>query len=233
MLNASDISKNIARLRDRIRGACARANRRPDEIRCVAVTKGHPASVVRSAVSAGLADIGENRVQEAIAKADELRDLTIHWHLVGSLQTNKVRQAVRLFATVQSVDRAELALALQKECVREDKHIDVLIQIEPTDESSKHGVRPELARALVENVLGLNRLRLRGVMAIGPLTADEAAIRSCFRTVADLFRDLRKNTAESFDTLSMGMSGDFEIAIVEGATLIRVGTAIFGERPKA
>lgn len=228
------IRQNVQTLHIKIAQACARAGRRPEEVRCVAISKGHPASKVRMAFEAGLTEIGENRVQEASAKFAELADLTIRWHLVGTLQTNKVRPAVSRFAMIQSLDRLDLAQALQKECDRQNRSIEALIQVEATGEPTKHGLRPEAVPDLVRSVKPLGRLRLRGLMAIGPLTADPVKIRSCFRTVGDLFQSLRQSgVGADFDILSMGMSDDFEIAIEEGSTLIRIGTLIFGPREQA
>ncbi|MBI4179117.1 YggS family pyridoxal phosphate-dependent enzyme [bacterium] len=234
-LNLIDISRNIATLRQRIRAACERAGRRAEDVRCVAVSKGQAAESIRLAVQAGMTDIGENRVQEAVKKSGELRDLGIRWHLVGSLQTNKVRQALKLFTMIQSLDGRDLATALQAECEKQDRSVDVLLQVEPTGESSKHGVKPEQIEDCLNWIQPFDRLRLRGLMAIGPNTDDPAAIRACFREMARLFRQIRKEGrgGEKFDMLSMGMSSDYELAIEEGATLVRVGTAIFGPRPPA
>ncbi len=232
------ILDHLLLLQDRIDRSCARAGRPPASVRCVAVSKGHPAGAVRAAVSAGLADIGENRVQEALDKAPHLSDIAIRWHLVGTLQSNKVRPAVRTFSMIHSLDRPELAAAIQKESERIGRTVDVLIQVEPTGEPAKHGVKPDAALAMAESLGRLPNIRLRGFMAIGPLPvsptpADTAPARACFKTVRELFDQFRKSgrAAEEFDTLSMGMSDDFEIAIEEGATLIRVGTILFGPRP--
>ncbi|OGH60850.1 MAG: YggS family pyridoxal phosphate enzyme [Candidatus Lindowbacteria bacterium RIFCSPLOWO2_12_FULL_62_27] len=232
MRNSTDIGENIKRLRERIRAAAARAGRPPDGIACIAVAKGHPPAAVRVAVREGLAEIAENRVQEAVPKAAQLADLSIRWHLVGSLQTNKVRPAVRLFSMIQSLDRIDLARAIQKECEKENRTIDALVQIEPTGEPAKHGVPPEAAAAFVRSLAEFDRIRLRGLMAIGPLTEDREKIRACFRQVRELFQSIRptQEGGAVWDTLSMGMSDDFEIAIEEGATLLRIGTLIFGPR---
>lgn len=229
------IQENIRSLQRKIREVCEKAPRprRPEDIRIVPVSKGHPAPAVRVAVAAGFCEFGENRVQEALAKSNELPDLGVRWHLVGTLQTNKVRQAVRLFGMIQSVDRPELGSALRQECERQGVVKDILIQVEATGEAAKHGVKVDEVMAVAKTLRGFGSLRVRGLMAIGPLTDDRRKTRSCFQLVHDLFQKLRLqgDFGETFDTLSMGMSDDFEIAIEEGSTLIRVGTLIFGPRP--
>lgn len=232
--HASNFQESIASFIQTVRQVSLRAGRATDDIRIVAVTKGHPADRIHAAVRAGIADIGENRVQEAAAKQASLSDLSARWHLIGSLQTNKVRQAISLFSLIHSVDRIELARAIQSECEKQNKTMDVLIQIESSGESTKHGILPERAGDLSNALKDCSRLNLRGLMAIGPHTEDRARIRDCFRSVRELFGRLRASSPrpELFDTLSMGMSDDFEIAIEEGSTLIRIGTALFGPRPK-
>ncbi len=232
MTNATDISTPLALVRGRIESAAARAGRPSRGVDVIAVTKGHPAPFVRVAAASGILDIGENRVQEALEKVEELQDIAVRWHLIGTLQTNKARPAVRQFQMVQSVDRAEIASALKKECDRQNKSLDVLVQVEASGEPTKHGARPDQVPALIDAVLACPRLHLRGLMTIGPLTPESDKIRACFRTVAELFRIIRSGgkAGPSFDTLSMGMSGDFEIAVEEGATMLRLGTALFGAR---
>lgn len=223
----------IELFRRRLSEVCRKAGRPTDQIRCVAISKGQPAESIRAAAAAGFKEIGENRIQEALKKSSNLGDLGIVWHLVGTLQTNKVRSAVNLFSMIQSLDRKELAEAIQKECEKQNRQIDVLIQVEPTGEPGKHGVRPEEIVKMLKALRSYDRLRIRGLMAIGPNTEDSNAVHSCFRNVRRLFTEIQKadGLSDYFDTLSMGMSSDFEIAIEEGATMIRVGTLIFGSRP--
>lgn len=226
----TDVEQNIQAFLRRVRTAAAGCGRRAEGIRCVAVTKGHPPSYVMAAVSAGMCDIGENRVQEAVAKIEELSVLNVCWHLVGSLQTNKVRTAVRSFSMIQSVDRENLAREIQRECERQNKIMDILLQVDATDEPSKHGVKPDRICALLASVRNLDRLRVRGIMTIGPFTDDQTKVRNCFHTVRSLFETLRVSADATFDILSMGMSDDFEIAVAEGSTMLRVGTVLFGPR---
>lgn len=229
---SEEIREQVGRLGEKIQKACERAGRRPSEVVCVAVAKGHQSPLIRAAVAAGIADIGENRVQEAQTKSSELSGLPIRWHLVGTLQTNKVRAAVRLFGMIQSLDRIDLARAVQTECEKQNRMMEALIQVEATGEPAKHGLKPEDVPAAAKLLRGMKNIRIRGLMAIGPVTQDLQKIRACFSAVHRLFRSLKDSGdfGQTFDTLSMGMSDDFESAILEGATMVRIGTLIFGPR---
>lgn len=215
-------------MRDRIHCACERSGRQPSSVRLIAVTKGVGADAVREAVTAGAIDLGENRVQEAVAKQDTLASLPARWHLIGHLQRNKAAHAARRFAMVQSVDSLEIAQALNRFREGVGTPLDILLQVNVTGEASKSGCRPDEVAALAAALAALPRVRLRGLMTIGPLGAPEAA-RPAFRALRAVREALHRGGSTGLQ-LSMGMSQDFEIAIEEGADMIRVGTAIFGDR---
>jgi len=226
------IKDNLIALEQGIESSCARAGRIRSEITLVAVTKTRTAAEIDDAIRAGVAQIGENRVQEATAKKP-LVTLPVTWHMVGSLQTNKAKKALELFDVIQSVDSLHLALELQRRCEQMDKHLDALVEVNTSGEPSKHGVRPEATPDLVAELLKLDQLQLAGLMTIGPGLAieDPEASRPCFKTLRALAENCRQRFGIPLPHLSMGMSSDFEVGIEEGATIIRVGTAIFGPRP--
>ena len=196
------------------------------------MTKTHIAAEVDEAIRAGITQVGENRVQEAIAKKPQVT-LPATWHLVGSLQTNKVKRALELFDVFQSVDSLHLAQEIQLRCEQMDKRVSALIEVNTSGESSKHGVQPDAVPGLVAEVLKLDRLQLAGLMTIGPGLAidDPEASRPCFIVLKTLAEDCRQRFGIRLPHLSMGMSSDFEVGIEEGATIVRIGTAIFGPRP--
>jgi pyridoxal phosphate enzyme (YggS family) len=220
-----------ARLEDvtaRIGEAALRSGRRPESVTLVAVTKGFALPVVESALAAGIRHIGENRVQEAGTKIPALRSLAT-WHLVGHLQRNKVRKALELFDVIQSLDSARLAEELQRRAEQLDRTVDVLVEVNTSGEPTKFGVAPGELYELLDHVETLDRLRVNGLMTVGPLVRDPEEARPAFRQLREL--------AESYDgarlrELSMGMSGDFEMAVEEGATTVRIGSALFGPRPQ-
>lgn len=221
----------------RIAGAAARSGRDAREVTLVAVTKTHPASLVREAFVAGLREFGENRVQEAEGKIEELRRETAgaRWHLIGRLQANKVRRAARLFDVVHTIDSAALAERLERVCVEEGRErLEVLIQVDLAGETTKGGARVDELPAIVETLKGCERLRLKGLMTLPPFYDDVELVRPYFRRLRELRDGLRASEAfdEGAGELSMGMSHDYEVAIEEGATLVRVGTALFGERSR-
>ncbi len=217
-----DVRTNLERVRERIARAAERSGRRPEEILLVGVSKTVPAERVREAIEAGIPALGENRVQEATLKISVL-GRPVPWHLIGHLQTNKVKDALELFDVIQSVDRIPLALELSRRATRP---LEVLAEINLGEEPSKTGFAPAEVKRAIDTIAGLPGLRLRGLMAIPPsVTAPEEA-RRWFRALREL-RD-QVGLAE----LSMGMSADLEVAIEEGATMVRVGTAIFGERAR-
>ena len=216
----SEIAGNIARVRQQIADAAARAGRSPDEITLVAVTKKKPASAVIDALAAGIINVGENYVQEAEEKRKEVSGGS--WHLLGHLQSNKAKLAVSLFDLIQSVDSVKLAAALNRQTAEAPQAI--LLQVHLGDEETKTGFAPDLVLDAAAEIAALPNLSLRGMMGIAPSSANP---RPHFRELKRLFDGL---PAPNRHILSMGMSGDFETAIEEGATLVRVGTAIFGAR---
>ena len=197
-------------------------------VRIVAVTKTHGPEAVRAAVAAGLTDIGENRVQEAMEKQDALAGVRVDWHLIGTLQRNKARHAVGRFALIHSVDRLDLAAELDRR-VAEGSRQAVLVQVNCSDEPQKGGVEPGGVPALLDALGGFARLEVRGLMTMSALTDDVAEQRRAFRRLREL-RDAGERSGHRLPELSMGMSGDFPVAVEEGATMIRIGTLLFGER---
>ena len=197
-------------------------------VRIVAVTQTHGPEAVRAAVAAGLTDVGENRVQEALQKQDALADVHVDWHLIGTLQRNKARHAAGRFALIHSVDRIDLATELDRR-VAEGPRQAVLVQVNCSDEPQKGGVEPDGLPALLDGLAGLSRLDVRGLMTMSALTPDVAEQRRAFRRLREL-RDAGERAGHRLPELSMGMSGDYPVAVEEGATMIRLGTVLFGER---
>ena len=231
----NDLAARIEKVRARIRKAAHRCHRSPDEITLVAVSKTHPAEVVRQAIAAGLKDFGENRVQEADAKIPSIGVGAARWHLIGHLQSNKAKRAIELFDVIHSLDSVALARRLDRLCVELNRQaLPVLIQVDLGHEASKTGVDEKELAAVVEAVRAAERLRLDGLMTLPPFFAEPEGARPFFRRLRALRDQLQSAGAfgERLGDLSMGMTHDFEIAIEEGATLVRVGTAIFGEREK-
>lgn len=230
MFNVSQLEK----IRARIASTCARIGRKPEEVTLIGVSKTIPAADIFSAYQSGVLCFGENRVQEAATKIPELKTQGVRaqWHLVGHLQTNKVKSALELFDVIQSVDRLAVAEALQKRAEQLNRTVEFFAQVNTSGESTKYGVAPQEAASLARALSAFPHLRLTGLMTIGALTSDAQRIRQGFR----LLRELAANIAAlhlprvTMSHLSMGMSDDFEIAIEEGATHIRIGRALFGER---
>ena len=232
---ASGLRARVEEVRRRIESSAGRAGRDPREVTLVAVSKTHPAALVREAVAAGLSDFGENRVQEAEGKIEELKREApaVRWHLIGHLQANKARRAVRLFDLIHSVDSPSLAERLDRLCEEEGRErLDVLVQVDLAGEASKSGAREDELPALFETLKGCGRVRCRGLMLLPPFFEDAERARPYFRRLRALRDELsaRGVFGDGDGKLSMGMSHDFEAAVEEGATLVRVGTAIFGER---
>lgn len=223
------IAGRLAAVRARVAAAAAAAGRDAAGIRIIGVSKRQPLAAVRAALAAGLEDFGENFLQEALEKMDALGDAPAHWHFIGALQSNKTAAVAERFDWVHSVDRAKLAERLSRQRPAHLPPLNVCVQVHIGDEASKAGVAPAEAGALARRVAGLPGLRLRGLMAVPPPEADQARQRAWCRQLAGLYARLRAEGLE-LDTLSMGMSDDLEAAIAEGATLVRIGTAIFGPR---
>jgi len=231
------ISENIAQLKERIANTARRARRGTDEIALMAVTKTHPPERIREAYEAGLRLFGENRVQEFAGKASTLASLPgAEWHMIGHLQTNKAVKTVQLFSAVDSVDSVKLAEKLNSAAQASGKKLAILIEVNIGEEEAKSGVAlgSQELETLLQSAPRLEKLEFRGLMTVPPYTDDPEGARPYFRKLREL-RDTiasRKLPAISMDVLSMGMSDDFEVAIEEGSTCVRVGTSIFGERAK-
>ena len=227
------IRDNLLRVQERIDAAARKVGRRSDEITLVGVSKTHPAAAIRAAYEAGLRHFGENRVQEWEGKRGELGALQAHWHLVGHLQSNKAARAAGLFHSVDSVD--DLALAQRLDRARDEQangpKLRILIEVRVEEEESKSGVKPEETAALAGKLAELAHLELAGLMCIPPFLEEPAKVRPYFRRLRELRDSLARQIGRDLPVLSMGMSHDFEVAIEEGATEVRVGTAIFGSRP--
>ena len=225
------IEKRLQAVKSRIAAACAAAGRDPRDIVLVAVGKTFPAENLRAAHAAGQRDFGENQVQEALAKIERLRDLGLVWHFIGPVQSNKTRAVAEHFDWVHSIDRLKIAERLSAQRPAALAPLQACVQINASGEASKSGVPPVEAPALAHAVARLPRLRLRGLMTIPEPTTDSALARRRFETVRDLEAQLVRDGLP-LDTLSMGMSDDLEAAIAAGATMVRVGSAIFGPRPR-
>jgi pyridoxal phosphate enzyme (YggS family) len=225
----STIAENVARVRERIAGALERSGRGGEEVTVVCVTKTFEAGVVDAVIEAGIEDIGENRVQEFLAKREEVTR-SCRWHLVGHLQRNKATKVVGAVDMIQSLDSMRLARTLER--IGEERGVTtpVLLEVNTSREDSKEGVSPAEAVELAAAVAQLKRVALEGLMTIGPVTVDPVDTRRCFRELAELRGRIREATGLPLRHLSMGMSGDFEIGVEEGATMVRVGRLITGER---
>jgi pyridoxal phosphate enzyme (YggS family) len=230
MLTAPQFSPaGLVAVRTRIADAARRAGRDPAVVRLVGVSKQQPAERVRAACEAGLTEFGENYVQEAMPKIAALRELGIDWHFIGHLQANKTRDVATRFAWVHSVDRLRIAARLNEQRPHRASPLQVLIEVRLDAATGKGGVEPEAAAGLAAAIAQMPRLRLRGLMCIPEPSADVDSQRLPYRRLRALLEELNRGGC-ALDTLSMGMSGDFEAAIAEGATIVRVGTAIFGAR---
>lgn len=229
------IADNVARVRERIAAACERASRSDHDVRLMAVSKTHPAKAIREAFAAGVTLFGENRVQEFGEKHAELEDIRAEFHLIGHLQSNKAAKAAELFGAVDSVDSWKLAERLNSAAEKLGKALSVLLEVNVGGEAAKSGFAPDSKDlpTLLARAADLPHLQVRGLMAIPPHTEDPNGARPYFQTLRALRDRLAKDFPQvSLSELSMGMSHDYEIAIEEGSTCVRVGTAIFGERPQ-
>lgn len=226
------IAENLARVRERVSRAAQRAGRHVNDITLVAVSKTFPADAIRAGYDAGLRHFGENRVQEMDAKRPKLTDLNATWHFIGHLQSNKARHAVQLFDRIDAIDSLSIAQKLDAAARDHGKRLPVLIEVHLGGEATKGGVEPGGVPELAESVDLLASLNLCGLMAVPPYSDDPERVRAYFRHLRELRDSLSQRLGRQFPTLSMGMSHDFEVAIEEGATEIRVGTALFGTRPQ-
>jgi PLP dependent protein len=228
----ADIAANLVRLRERVARSAERSGRRADEIRLVGVSKTFPVEAIRAAFDAGLRHFGENRVQEMQEKRPVLSDLDATWHFIGHLQSNKARLAVQLFDRIDSVDSLSLAQKLDSAAGELGKRLPVLIEVHVGGEATKSGVGEADLRTLAETIAALPHLDLHGLMTVPPYREDPEAVRPYFRKLRELRDGLSQRLGRRSVALSMGMSHDFEVAIEEGATEIRPGTALFGARAK-
>lgn len=225
------MKESLPLVRDRIGEALARAARQ-DEVGIVAVTKGHPVSAVQAALSSGLHRLGENRVSELEEKVCAVGRDAAEWHLIGHLQRNKARTAVTLFDRIHSIDSVRLARKLSAESERGEREVVGYVQVNVSDESAKGGFGPDAAVEAIGEIAALPGLRLQGLMTMAPWTDDESVLRSTFRDTRSLLERARAAGLAIGAGLSMGMSNDFEIAIEEGSTMVRLGTVLFGERER-
>jgi len=225
------IRDNLDRVRERIARAAERAGRDPGGITIVAVTKTHGPEVVTEAIEAGIADVGENKVQEFLAKAPAVK-LPCRWHLVGHLQTNKVAKVIGRCALIQSVDSLRLAEHLSRSGATAGVTTDILLEVNTSGEETKFGLPPEGTLAMCSLIAGLPNLRIRGLMTVGPLVSDLGLVGAAFAKLRSLKEriDAARIDNVSMEHLSMGMTDDFEIAIAEGSTMVRLGRVLFGER---
>jgi hypothetical protein len=228
------IHANVETIRRRIAAACERVGRTPDEVTLVAVAKTFPADTIREAVRAGVTDIGENYVQELLAKREQLATEQIRWHFVGHLQSNKVRHIAPWVALIHAVDSPGVAQEVDRRAAGAGRVVDLLVEVNTTGEETKFGVSPDATVSFLRSLDSLTHIRVAGLMTIGPFLPDPEGSRPMFRRLRQL-RDEARSLGQANLTmrhLSMGMTGDFEVAVEEGATLVRIGTALFGSRVK-
>lgn len=227
--NRTTIASGLEKVKARIREIADKTGRQPETITLLAASKTNPAECLREAFAAGQTIFGENYLQEALGKIPSLADLPIEWHFIGPIQSNKTKRIAENFSWVHSIDRKKIADRLSKDRPESLPPLQVCLQVNVSGEDSKSGVAPDEAADLAAHIVGLPRLKLRGVMAIPELTKATALQRSQFRMLKEAYDQL-KQAGYELDTISMGMSEDLDIAIEEGATLVRIGTAIFGPR---
>ena len=229
-----ELAARLSDVRERMARAARRAGRPPDAVRLIAVSKTCPASDVRAAAAAGQVDFGENRVQEALQKIEGTADLPLRWHLIGHLQSNKARKAASSFACIHSIDGADLLEAVDRAAADAGLSPEVLVQVDLAGEPTKHGAALDAVRGLVDAARRARAVRLAGLMLLPPFLEDPEAVRPYFRRIRELRDQLCGGGVppDLVRELSMGMSHDFEVAIEEGATIVRVGTAIFGPRAR-
>ena len=224
------IVKNVEEIKKRIISACERVGRNPKEVQILAATKTRTPKEIEEAFKAGIELFGENRVQEAREKIPVLRELPVEWHMIGHLQTNKVKYAVKLFDVIETVDRQKLVDELEKKLSQIGKVMRVFIEVKLSPEETKHGCDPEEVESLARYILNKERLKLEGLMTVPPYMDNPEDVRPYFRRLREIRDRLQDSLGISLPHLSMGMSHDFEVAVEEGATIVRIGTAIFGER---
>lgn len=227
------IKQNLKTIQERINNACDRANRSPEEVKLLLATKTVSAEKIQMAIDEGYNLLGENKVLEAQEKYGALKENNCKWHIIGHLQTNKIKYALKFADVIQSVDRMKLANKIQNRCEFDGREIDIFIQVNTSFEESKFGIAPNKAIEFIKQVSEMPLLNIKGLMTIGLLSSKDEKVRDCFKILKDIQRQAEelKLPNATFNELSMGMSNDLELAILEGSTMVRVGTAIFGDRP--
>ncbi len=226
------ISDNVKNVMERVAAAALRSGRRPEDVTVVAAIKTVAPERILEAVEAGITQVGENRVQELLERYDAVSPSGAQYHFIGQLQTNKVKYIIDKVAMIQSVDSERLMREIQRQAARVDRVMDILIEVNVGGEESKGGITPDELPGFVETLAGLPNLRLRGLMAIPPVTEDEGEAAGYFERMRQLFVDIRGKSMDNtnINLLSMGMSGDYELAIEHGANMVRIGTGLFGSR---
>lgn len=227
----SNITENLDAVEKKIQAACDRAQRSRDSVTLIAVSKTKPVSDIREAMDYGIKVFGENKVQELRDKTSKIKE-DLHWHMIGHLQNNKVKYLPGMVDMIHSVDNLKLAQEIEKQAAKHDIVMDILCEVNMAGEDTKFGLTPEECIPFVDSIKDFEHIRIRGLMTIAPYTEDPESNRQYFKGLRELLNKANemKLTKEPMDTLSMGMTGDYEVAVEEGATLIRVGTGIFGER---
>lgn len=227
------IKNNLKSIQTRINNACGQSGRNLSEVKLLLATKTVSVEKIQLAIEEGYTLLGENKVMEAQEKHESLKNENCQWHIIGHLQTNKIKYALKFADVIQSIDRMKLATKLQNRCEYDGREIDIFIQVNTSYENSKFGISPEGAIEFIKQVSEFPNLHIKGLMTIGLLSSKDEKVRDCFKLLKEI--QLKAQALQlpnaSFEELSMGMSNDLELAIQEGSTMIRVGTAIFGERP--
>lgn len=227
------IKDNLTQVKGHISSICKRLGRNPDDITLVGVTKYSTVDQIKEAITAGLSDIGENRVADALEKFKELYGLNvpIKRHLIGHLQSNKAAKAIENFDLIHSVDSLKLACELDKQAAKIDKKVQILVQVNISEEAQKFGTTTDAAKELVAQISKLRSIEIKGLMGMAPFVDDSEVVRPCFKQLKNLFDDVKKNNPDpekvQMKYLSMGMSGDYEVALEEGSNMVRIGSAIF------
>lgn len=227
------IKENLEEVREKIRQACQRSGRREEEVTLISVSKTKPVEMLEEAYEAGSRDFGENRVQEIMEKYGQMPE-GVRWHMIGHLQKNKVRQVIDKAVLIHSVDTVELAEQIEKDAAKRDLTVDILLEVNVAEEESKFGFRTEEVEAAVMKIKDLPHVHIKGLMTIAPFVSNSEDNREVFKKLYQLYVDIRSKNIDNVNmsVLSMGMTGDYEVAIEEGATMIRVGTGIFGARTR-
>ena len=227
------IKENLEEVREKIRQACQRSGRREEDVTLISVSKTKPVEMLREAYEAGSRDFGENRVQEIMEKYGQMPE-DVRWHMIGHLQKNKVRQVIDKAVLIHSVDTVELAEQIEKDAAKRDLTVDILLEVNVAEEESKFGFRTEEVEAAVMKIKEFPHVHIKGLMTIAPFVSNSEDNREVFKKLYQLYVDIRSKNIDNVNmsVLSMGMTGDYEVAIEEGATMIRVGTGIFGARTR-